>query len=56
MKITQLWKRNTPSTAAGHSITLTTVYSSQDQQEIDDLEKQMPQGIRIMETEKKKDD
>ena len=36
-----------PSSLGGESITLTTVYSSFDKGEIDDLEKQMPKGIMI---------
>ena len=51
MKVTQTWKRNMPTTLQGESITLTTVYSSFDKSEIDDLEKNMPKGI--MQTEYK---
>ena len=47
MKLTQSWKRNMPSSLGGESITLTTVYSSFDKAEIDELEKQMPRGIMI---------
>ena len=47
MKVTQMWKRNNPSTGCGESITLTTVYSSFDKNEIDELEKMMPKGIMI---------
>ena len=49
MKVTQTWKRNTPTTVTGESITLTTVYSSFDKGEIDDLESKMPKGIMITE-------
>lgn len=49
MKVTQSWKRNTPSTMIGESITLTTVYSSFDKAEIDNLEQNMPKGIIITE-------
>ena len=49
MKIYQSWKRNEPSSFSGHAITLTIVYSSNDKQEIDDLEKRMPKGILVME-------
>ena len=52
MKVTQSWKRNRPSTAAGESITLTTVYSSLDKREIDELEANMPKGIMIAEDRK----
>ena len=58
MKVTQTWKRNMPSTLGGESITLKTVYSSFDKQEIDDLEQKMPKGMIVMDSEgmKKKDD
>ena len=52
MKITQSWKRNMPSTLSGESITLTIVYSSFKKEEIDDLEKKMPKGMLIMNTDK----
>lgn len=48
MKITQMWKRNEPDSIAGYSITLTTIYSSMDKLEIDDLEKTMPKGMLVM--------
>lgn len=54
MKVIQTWKRNLPSTLQGESITLTTVYSSFDKSEIDDLEQKMPKGIMV--TEDGKDD
>ena len=49
MKVCQSWKRNEASTMTGESITLTTVYSSFDKQEIDELEQQMPKGILLTE-------
>jgi len=49
MKITQSWKRNTPSTMTGESITLITVYSSFDKAEIDNLEQNMTKGTIVME-------
>ena len=52
MKVTQSWKRNTPSSIGGESITLTTVYSSFDKEEIDELESQMPKGLLISEYKK----
>lgn len=52
MKVTQSWKRNTPSSIGGESITLTTTYSSFDKEEIDELEKQMPKGLLISEYKK----
>ena len=45
MKVTQTWKRNTPSTISGESITTTTTYYSFNKDEIDAIEKQMPAGI-----------
>ena len=50
MKITQKWKRNMPSTLSGESITVTINYSSFKKEEIDELEKHMPSGIIISET------
>ena len=50
MKITQKWKRNTPDTLTGESITVTITYSSLDKKKIDDLEKRLPDGITIGET------
>ena len=49
MKITQSWKRNSPSTEFGESITVTINYSSQDRAEIDELEQKMPRGMLVME-------
>ena len=49
MKILQSWKRNTPSTLSGESITVTIQYSSLDKKEIDDLEEAMPKGMLVME-------
>ena len=51
MKIIQSWTRNTPSSAGGYSITLTITYSSFNREEIDDLEKKMPKGMIVMDTE-----
>ena len=48
MKITQSWKRNSPSSISGESITLTIVYSSFDRTEIDELEQKMPNGMLVM--------
>ena len=47
MKVTQTWKRNNPSTLIGDSITLTTVYSSFDKSEIDNLEQNMWKGRMV---------
>ena len=50
MKITQLWKRNMPTTD-GYSLTVTYVYSSQYLHEIEDIEKKLPKGIIVMDTD-----
>lgn len=52
MKITQSWTRNTPSSAGGYSITVTITYSSVNKGEIDDLEKKIPKGMIVMDTDK----
>ena len=51
VKIYQSWKRNEPSSVSGESITLTTIYMSFDKAEIDDLEQNMPKGMRILVTD-----
>ena len=43
--VTQSWKRNTPSTVCGESITATVTYYSFNKEEIDNLETKMPKGI-----------
>lgn len=48
MKITQSWKRNTPTTD-GYSLTVTYVYSSQYLHEIEEVEKKLPKGTVVME-------
>ena len=50
MKITQSWKRNTPTTD-GYSLTVTYVYSSKWLHEIEEIEKKLPMGIIIMDTD-----
>lgn len=52
MKITQIWKRNTPSSSGGYSITVTYIYSSFNPNEIDEIEKKLPKGTIIMDTDK----
>ena len=52
MKVYQSWTRNTPSSAGGYSITVTTTYSSNIKGEIDELEKKMPKGMLVMDTDK----
>ena len=49
MKIYQSWKRNNPDTQ-GYSITLSITYSSFNQEEIDELEKKLPNGLIVMDT------
>ena len=53
MKICESWKRNVPDTAGGESITVTIIYSSFDKAEIDELEKSLPAGMLVMNTDKK---
>lgn len=52
MKIVQTWKRNTPSSAGGYSITVTYTYSSFNPDEIDEIAKKLPKGMIIMDTDK----
>ena len=51
MKITQTWKRNMPTTD-GYSLTVTYVYSSYYLHEIEEVEKKLPKGIIVMDTDK----
>lgn len=51
MKITQSCKRNMPTTD-GYSLTVTYVYSSKYLHEIEAVEKKLPKGIIIMDTDK----
>jgi len=51
MKITQSWKRNAPTTD-GYSLTVTYVYSSNYLHEIEEVEKKLPKGIVVMDTDK----
>ena len=53
MKIYQRWKRNEPDTVTGESITVTITYCSFDRAEIDELQKKMPKGMLVMDTEQK---
>lgn len=53
MKITQSWKQNMPTTD-GYSLTVTYVYSSHNLHEIEDIEKKLPKGIIIMDTDNPK--
>ena len=51
MKIYQSWKRNKPDTQSGESITVTITYCSFNQEEIDELEKKLPNGLIVIDTE-----
>lgn len=50
MKIYQSWKRNKPDTQ-GYSITVTITYCSSRPEEIEELEKKMPKGMLVMNTD-----
>jgi len=52
MKVTQRWTRNMPSSAGGYSITISTTYSSHVKGEIDAIEKKMPNGMLVIDTDK----
>lgn len=52
MKVTQTWTRNTPSSAGGYSITVKTTYSSYNSEEIDQIEKKLPKGMVLIDTDK----
>ena len=54
MKIYQSWKRNKPDTQSGESITVTITYCSFNANEIDELQKQMPSGLLVMDTNKER--
>lgn len=51
MKVTQTWTRNTPSSAGGYSITVSTTYSSPNPFEIDEIEKKLPKGMVVIDTD-----
>lgn len=51
MKITQSWKMNTPTTD-GYSLTVTYVYSSKYLHEIVDVERKLPKGTIVIDTDK----
>ena len=55
MKITQSWKRNTPTTD-GYGLTVTYVYSSKYLHEIEEIERKLPKEIIIMDTDNLKGD
>ena len=51
MRIYRSWKRNTPDTMTGESLTVTITYSSFDKKEIDELQNEQPTGVIILDTE-----
>jgi len=51
MKIVQTWVRNTPSSTGGYSITIKYTYSSSNPAEIDEIEKKLPKGMLIIDTD-----
>lgn len=51
MKIYHSWKRNEPSSAGGYSITVTTTYSSFNPYDIDEIEKKLPKGMMVLDTD-----
>jgi len=52
MKVYQTWTRNTPSSAGGYSITVNITYSSNYKSEIDEIEKKLPRGMIVIDTDK----
>lgn len=52
MKIVQSWKRNYPTTDAQYGLTITYIYSSNCLSEIERIEKSLPKGILVMDTDK----
>ena len=52
MKITESWKRNPPTTEGGYSLTVTYTYSSKYLYEIEEVEKKLPKGMVVMDTDK----
>ena len=51
MKVIQTWTRNTPSSAGGYSITVSITYSSSSKEEIDEVEKKIPKGMIVLNTD-----
>lgn len=51
MKVYQSWKRNEPSSSGGYSITVTTTYSSFSEAEINQVEKKLPKGMVVIDTD-----
>ena len=51
MKVMQSWSRNIPSSAGGYSITIKTTYSSSNLSEINEIEKKLPKGMLVIDTD-----
>ena len=56
MKIYLSWKRNTPDTVTGDSITITVTCCSFRKEEIDELEERMANGVIVMDTDEDTND
>lgn len=56
MKIYSSWKRNTPDTVTGDSITITIMCCSFQQEEIDELEERLVNGVIVMDTDEDTND
>lgn len=52
MKVVETWTRNTPSSVSGYSITVQITYSSFNLNEIEEVEKTLPKGTIVMDTDK----
>ena len=52
MKVVQSYKRNKPSTAGGYSLTVSITYSSFNPSEIYEIEKKLPKGMIVVDTDK----
>lgn len=50
MKVLMHYRRNTPTTVGGESVTITTICSSFDKAEIDELEENLPKGFVLLST------
>ena len=55
MKIYEIWKRNEKNTVYGESIKVTIIYCSHDKREIDELEKTLPEGMMVIDTDRKQE-
>ena len=51
MKVVQTWTRNTPSSAGGYSVTVSTTYSSPNPYEIEEIVKKLPKGMVVIDTD-----